>query len=171
MDEEKIQKELLVAAQKNWAVFLDRLQAEIQKNAHEIHKLASDIKEYVGGNFENYILANRYTYCEGCEDQDVQIFAHQDTEFGYHGTIVGFSLGETSILHLSRVDPFDDNNDDHYFSLKAGSVYIMSPPTNGKFTHEVRWRQLPDPSTDRCKRISMTFRIRCAVLNFMDDGP
>ena len=148
----------------------------IEKNAYGIHHLVKEIKEYVGGEFDEYLLVNRYTYCKGGDNQDVQIFPHRDKEFGYNCTIVGFSLGETSILHLSRVDPLNDDaqlltqDSEYYFSLPAGSVYIMYPPTNRNFTHEVRWRQIAGPTTSLRRRYSLSIRERDRVVEYMDDG-
>ena len=101
---------------------------DIQEDDHEVHELVKDIKEYCGANkkWDDYILLNRYEYAvvpDNPEATNLQIYPHQDQEFGHYGTIAGFSLGEMSTLRFCSVDP-STGEDVYDFDLPAGSVYI-----------------------------------------------
>lgn len=76
----------------------------------------------------------------------VGINPHRDKEMKHGTMIAGVSLGETRTLVVSR------GKTSHEWELPTGSLYVLKPPTNDYWSHEI-----PKDATINA-RISLTFR-------------
>lgn len=77
----------------------------------------------------------------------IGIGKHKDKEMIAGTTIAGLSLGST------RSFEFTYGTKKHLLKLLSGSLYVMKPPTNTFWTHEIK----QDIKIDQA-RISLTFR-------------
>jgi alkylated DNA repair dioxygenase AlkB len=71
---------------------------------------------------------------------------HRDKEMKKGTIIAGVSLGETRSLIMSR------GNQGYEWELQSGSLYVINPPTNDYWAHEIVKDETLNP------RISLTFR-------------
>ena len=88
----------------------------------------------------NFCVVQRYPH------GGVIIKKHRDKEMTPGTTICGVSLGATRTFRLSR------RNKEHDIPLPSGTLYLLQPPTNDYWCHEI----LTDPTRET--RISLTFR-------------
>lgn len=84
------------------------------------------------------------------ENGTVAIQKHKDKEMVLGSSICGVSIGDTRIFQLSP--PSYVNTEPLKITLSSGSMYIMHPPTNSYWMHEI----LTEP--EKTMRYSLTFR-------------
>lgn len=115
--------------------------------AHPWTPLIRELKESVenaSGTTYNYVLVNFYP------DGHSRIAAHKDDENSLdpETPIPCISLGATRKVIFRR-----RGYSKKTFILTSGSLYVMNPPTNSYWTHEI-----PAEVTVKSPRISLTFR-------------
>ena len=76
----------------------------------------------------------------------IGINPHRDKEMKHGTVIAGVSLGETRTLTLER------NGKKYSIPLNSGSLYVLKPPTNDKWSHCIEQDSTTKP------RISLTYR-------------
>ncbi len=102
-----------------------------------------EIKEKLEGLTDvkyNFCVVQRYPH------GGVIIKKHRDKEMTPGTTICGVSLGATRTFRLSR------RNKEYDIPLPSGTLYLLRPPTNDYWCHEI----LTGPTREA--RISLTFR-------------
>ena len=107
------------------------------------------IEKYTGKKF-NFVVINRYN------DGSEKIGAHRDREMDLEDdpTIVGVSLGAIrSVVFAPYYFIPQETNKRIVWELGHGSMFIIKPPTNTFWTHEI-----PKRMKIKSVRISLTFR-------------
>lgn len=96
------------------------------------------------------VTGYKYTVCamQYYPSGKVGINPHKDKEMVAGTRICGLSLGTPRTLSFQRAGVLPTP-----ISLASGSLYVMHPPTNQKYTHAI----LKDPTIET-GRISLTFR-------------
>lgn len=105
----------------------------------------SGIKEYIEG-----ICGQKFTVCalQYYKNGNVGINPHRDKEMIKGTKIAGLTFGQERTLVMTSCDGSKQLD----VKLNNGSLYVMNPPTNDRWTHCI-------PKDDSTKpRISLTFR-------------
>jgi alkylated DNA repair dioxygenase AlkB len=99
------------------------------------------------------VTQQKYTVCamQYYPSGKVGINPHRDKEMVSGTRICGLSLGTPRTLSFKRA--WNEDSPPIDISLASGSLYVMNPPTNQKYTHSI----IKDPSI-QTGRISLTFR-------------
>ena len=107
------------------------------------------VEIFTGKKF-NFVLMNRY------KDGNDKIMAHRDSEkeLGIDPTIVGVSFGSVRDVCFAPYKFIPEILQKRItIELGHGSVFVMHPPTNDHWTHEI-----PIRANVKTPRISLTFR-------------
>lgn len=104
-----------------------------------------DLVQKFTGKTYNYCAIMRYP------SGSVGIHTHRDKEMIPGTTICGFSVGASRTLVFHP--PSRISSDDVKIKLGNGSLYVMNPPTNDRWTHEI-----PVEADVTGVRFSLTFR-------------
>ena len=98
----------------------------------------------------NFVLINRYADGNDC----IGFHSDDEVELGNNPTIVGVSLGAEREIHFKPKNFVPKELPDPLkVTLKAGSIFIMTDPTNKYWKHSIPKRA----QIKKC-RISLTFR-------------
>ena len=114
-----------------------------------LNKIRKKVELFTGKKF-NFCLINRYA------NGDDKIGAHRDdeVELGKDPTIVGVSFGvEREVCFAPYKFIPKDFPNRVKLMLGHGSIFVMHPPTNEYWTHEI-----PSRKSIKSPRISLTFR-------------
>jgi alpha-ketoglutarate-dependent dioxygenase alkB family protein 2 len=103
------------------------------------------IAEGITGEIYNVCVIQRYP------NGAIGINPHKDKEMIQGTTICGFSFGAVRTINLTA--PKYMNIKDVSINLAHGSLYVLNPPTNTYWTHEITKNKSISNS-----RISLTFR-------------
>ena len=122
-------------------------------------------------NLAESVTQQKYTVCviQYYPSGKVGIGAHRDKEMVFGTRICGLSLGSTRTISFQSTATYPGSMSSSSgaaassagtsssapieIALEAGSLYVMNPPTNQKYTHAI----LKDPKIKE-PRISLTFR-------------
>lgn len=113
-----------------------------------IRNIRRQVQLLTGKTF-NFVLINRYA------DGEDRIGAHRDDEkeLGDNPIIVGVSFGASRDVVFAPYKFVPEKLERFSINLAHGSVFIMYPPTNIHWTHEI-----PKRAKVNSPRISLTFR-------------